>query len=226
MSIFTLYISTHVNHVTGNTTIHIFHITGICPWTNMSATLHIYVSPYYYSSLYRDPNSLYISINKTVTFIYYTTENYVPATNMPHKSHINGTCPNYLLCINGGVCQYVCHIGTHQHQPYKHDCCAQKPMWTMALTPTLTTTVVIHPNYISWTGHWPNQQKMLVGMHMNLCSFSGQSCCVDAADLIEAEVKQKQGRTARQGNYHDWLQIWMKVITSTDSFATVYMCSV
>ena len=32
----------------------VFHIIGICPRTNMSATLHIYVPLYYYCSLHTD----------------------------------------------------------------------------------------------------------------------------------------------------------------------------
>ena len=43
ISIYTLYELTAINSVTSSTAIHTFHITGICPWTKMSATSHMYV---------------------------------------------------------------------------------------------------------------------------------------------------------------------------------------
>ena len=38
VSIYTSYELTTINNVTTNTTIHILHIIGICPWTNIPAT--------------------------------------------------------------------------------------------------------------------------------------------------------------------------------------------
>ena len=36
---------------------------------------------------------------------------------MPFKCHVLAWCPNYLMCINGELCQYMCHIWTHWHYP-------------------------------------------------------------------------------------------------------------
>ena len=41
--IYTSYELTIINSATRCTAIHVFHFIGICPWTNMPATSHIYV---------------------------------------------------------------------------------------------------------------------------------------------------------------------------------------
>ena len=41
VSIYTSYGLIAIKHVTRSTGIYTFHITGICPWTNMPATLHM-----------------------------------------------------------------------------------------------------------------------------------------------------------------------------------------
>ena len=58
VSIYTSYELHAVNNVIRNTGIHIFHITGIYPWTNMPATMHIYVPLHIYCNLYTDPTLL------------------------------------------------------------------------------------------------------------------------------------------------------------------------
>ena len=64
--------------------IHIFHITSICPCKNMPATLHIYVTLYFYCNLHR--YLLYCTHPSTLErqqhFIYHTIAKYVSATNM------------------------------------------------------------------------------------------------------------------------------------------------
>ena len=68
-----------IKFVTG---IHIFHITGICPWINMPTTLYIYVTPHF---LYIDSMLLLHTSKKqqTTTLTCHTTTIYVPITNIP-----------------------------------------------------------------------------------------------------------------------------------------------
>ena len=102
MSVNTLYEVTKINNVTRiYTYIHTLHIAGICPRTNMSTTLQIYI-PHYYCSLHTDFTD---KLKKTnCNFNYHAIVIYVPATNMSLSCHI---CPNYSMCINGYICQYT-----------------------------------------------------------------------------------------------------------------------
>ena len=61
VSIYTSHEFTTINNVNRSTGIHTFHITGICPWTNMPATLYIYVPLHFKCSLkYRPHITAYI----------------------------------------------------------------------------------------------------------------------------------------------------------------------
>ena len=62
-SIYNSYELNAISNVTRSTGIHIFHITGMCPWTNMPTTLHKYV-PLHFCSLQIDPTVLHTSIKK------------------------------------------------------------------------------------------------------------------------------------------------------------------
>ena len=77
VNIYTSYELTTINNVTRNTGIHTFYTTGICPRTNMSAKLHMYVSLYYYCSLHTSGKQQTANLN------YHAISIYVPATNMP-----------------------------------------------------------------------------------------------------------------------------------------------
>ena len=55
VSIYASYELNAINNVTRCTGIHRFHIIGICLWTNVFATLHIYVLLHGYCSLLMDP---------------------------------------------------------------------------------------------------------------------------------------------------------------------------
>ena len=58
-----IYLTWTMNfNVTMTTGMHTPHITGICPWTNMPATLHICVPLHFYCRLKINPTFLYISI--------------------------------------------------------------------------------------------------------------------------------------------------------------------
>ena len=117
--------------------IHTFHIAGTCLWTVLPATLDIYDPLYSSCRLSTDPTLLHISTKNqhTTTFIYHTSEKYMPATNMPLKCQLNDKCPNYLMCINWGEHYYKCHIWTQWHQPYDQKCCTQTTTPTTKMTP-------------------------------------------------------------------------------------------
>ena len=88
VSIYASYEPNTINNVTRNTDIHTFHIIGICPWTNLPVTLHIYVPHHYYCGLHRDP-TLYTSQKikqQSTKGTPHIIVKYVPETNMPLKS--------------------------------------------------------------------------------------------------------------------------------------------
>ena len=60
----------------------------------------------------------YVSHNRIMkcNFIYHAITIYVPPTNMPFKCHIYAICLNFLKCICGKVCQYICYIRSHCDQ--------------------------------------------------------------------------------------------------------------
>ena len=75
VNVYNSYELNAINIVTRSTGIHTFHITDICPWTNMGTTLYIYVSLHFYWSLHIGPTILHISmknsINCNIYFPYY-----------------------------------------------------------------------------------------------------------------------------------------------------------
>ena len=105
VSIYTLYELTAINSVTTSNNIHTFHINGICPWTNMLATLHIYILLHVYCTTHTDLALLHISVKNKIHKIYLQFTmllSYVPATHMPLK-HIYATFPYYSVCINEDI---------------------------------------------------------------------------------------------------------------------------
>ena len=84
--------------------IHTFHITDICPLTNMPPTLLTDVPLQFHCSVHTEPTILQISIRNhyIVTFIYHTTENHGASNKydpkMLHICHM----PTFSLCVNGG----------------------------------------------------------------------------------------------------------------------------
>ena len=59
--IYTSYELNAINNVFRSTGVHTFHIIDICPLTNMSAILLIYVTLHFYCSLHIDPTLLHMS---------------------------------------------------------------------------------------------------------------------------------------------------------------------
>ena len=84
--------------MTRNTDRHTFYIIGICPWTNMPPTSHIYVPLHYYCGLHIDLTLLHRTCEKTSVFIYHAIAISVLATNMALKCHIYATYANYFIC--------------------------------------------------------------------------------------------------------------------------------
>ena len=62
VSIYTSYQLTKINNATRNAAEHTFHITSICPYTNMPARSHMYAPLHYSCSLYIDPKVLHTSV--------------------------------------------------------------------------------------------------------------------------------------------------------------------
>ena len=58
---------------------HTFHIIFTCLWTNMSATLHIYVPLYFYWSLHVDPTLFHIPVKQEATWLMGQLKEYVSA---------------------------------------------------------------------------------------------------------------------------------------------------
>ena len=73
------YVSIYISHelisisnVTRNTGIHTFHITGTCSWTNIPATLYIYIPLHFNCPQHIHPTLLLISIKKSICCNIYT----------------------------------------------------------------------------------------------------------------------------------------------------------
>ena len=110
-----IYISYELNathSVTRGPGVHAFHVTCICPWTNVPVTLHIYVplhfycSPhidptlytyvplYFYCSQYTDPTLLNIQVKRLqllFTMLY-------PYMYQQQICLSNSKCANHILC--------------------------------------------------------------------------------------------------------------------------------
>ena len=89
-----------MNSVMGKTCIHTFHIIGICPWTNMTPTSHIYVPLHYYCGPHTNPSSwIYKSKRQlAATFNYQAISIYMSEINMALKCHIYATYANNFMC--------------------------------------------------------------------------------------------------------------------------------
>ena len=78
--------------------IHIFHIIGMCPWTNTPATLHIYVAMHCYCCLLMKCTPQCISAkSKQLQHLFTILYPYTWATNMSFKCHIYLIYTNYLV---------------------------------------------------------------------------------------------------------------------------------
>ena len=92
-------------------------------------------------------------VNKLQHLFTIPTAKYVPATNIPLKCYINAICPNYLMCINGDVCQYICHIWTtginHVTRSAVHRQCCWQWQWMMTVT-----MMMPRPDCIAYIDTW------------------------------------------------------------------------
>ena len=115
MHIWQNYISTNtsyeliaINNFTISTGLHTFHTSGLCPWTNMSTTLHIIVLLHYHCSIHIEYTLK--SKKTTATSLHNAIAIYMPTTSMPLKCHICKkahkqirhnyvyTCASYIHC--------------------------------------------------------------------------------------------------------------------------------
>ena len=147
-----------INNVTRSSGIHTFHITGLCPWTNMPATLHNYVPLHYYCILNIYATLLHTSIKKSINCYIYLPYYYIIyaskyAPQMPQIWHAPKLCDIHL------VEKYANIHATHKVAPINkiarlvvHRCWHRKMM------------IMPHPNYIYWVGHLAKsvERKVLV----------------------------------------------------------------
>ena len=83
-----------INNVTRNNGINALHITSICPWTTIHATLYICVPLHVYYILHTHPTLLCISV-KMISVSHKPTANQNVTMNTSiHKLQITGICPN------------------------------------------------------------------------------------------------------------------------------------
>ena len=100
ISIYNSYELNAMNYVTMTTGMHIFHITGICPWKNMPATLHTCVPLHFCCSLHIDPTFLYTSIK--INTLQHILTKLLQNISQQQICLSNATCPNYLMYLYGG----------------------------------------------------------------------------------------------------------------------------
>ena len=112
VSIYTSYELNAMNNVTRSTGIHVFHITALCPWTNMPPTLYKYIP-------------LHIYYRYTPHYCIYPSKIIHWNIILPNYCKI-GAITNYALpkphaqiTVHASiedVCQYICHIWTQWNQ--------------------------------------------------------------------------------------------------------------
>ena len=148
--IYTSYELIIMKNVTMSAGIHAFHITVICPSINMPTKLHI-MSHCTFTKVYIK------SINCNI-YLPYNCHN-VPTTNMPPQM------------------PHICHLSKllnmHQLEKNVNIYADMNPMastmWPGILytdnkesMPMPATMMTMQPDYISWVGHWPISQKLLI----------------------------------------------------------------
>ena len=113
--IYTLYELTAINNVTRSTGMHAFHIIGICPSTNTSATLHKYFSLHFYCSLHINPTLVHtsIKISKLQHFFTIVLLSVCRQQICLSSTACKATYPNYFMFINGSSMPiYVQHTNS------------------------------------------------------------------------------------------------------------------
>ena len=112
------YEFTAINNVTRSTGIHIFQITGICPWTNMPATLHVFVLLQFYCSLYTGNNNLlyYCKICSSNKYaIQMSNKGHMPKLLNVHQWEKHASIyATYLFTGNNHVIMIVVHRWQHR----------------------------------------------------------------------------------------------------------------
>ena len=145
--LYTLYELNTTNNVTRSTGILTFHITGICPWTNMPSKLHKYV-PLHFFSLHIEPKLLHISVKNlyTAIFIYHFIAKYVQLRNilfiwqLPKLLDVHFMkegCQYKYVPYEVNTINYIARINVHRCQQWCR---------TMIM-------MMLQPNYIYWVGH-------------------------------------------------------------------------
>ena len=104
ITIYTSYEINIINNVTRSSGSHKFYIIGICPWTNMPATLHIDAPLHFYNSLHIDPTLPHISMNNkkmhpqfTMLLPYMCKQQIYPHMQITQHTLMGRSMPIYLV---------------------------------------------------------------------------------------------------------------------------------
>ena len=109
--VYVSYELTAISKMTRSTGVHTFHIIGICPWTNISPTLHIHVPLLSYHSLHIDPTLSHTQVKNQqakplFTIIAICTSN----KYSQQMSHICHMCKSPYVHHWGSMPIYMPHI--------------------------------------------------------------------------------------------------------------------
>ena len=114
-----------INNATMTTGIHTLQITGICPRTNIPATLQIYVSLYYYRSLRTDFIYKFKKLQLLITKpLHYMCQQICPS----HAIYILHAQITPFALKGGSLPIYIWNNWTHWHQSCNEECCTQKTL--------------------------------------------------------------------------------------------------
>ena len=178
ISTYTSYELNAINNMTSSTVIHTFHITEICPWTNMpNCIAHICPTTLLLYSTYR------LHITSHIHQKSITSNNYLPYYC---KCQIYVICQNYVTCINvGSMPLYMTYINSlaltmwpgtlYLDETGRH-------WWhrIMMMTPKF--------DYIYWVGHLAKSAKNLffkaITWHIYFLSFKTILRCNHKVDIL------------------------------------------
>ena len=140
-----------MNNVIRSTDVHTLHITGICPWTNMPGTLHIYVALHFYYSLHWNPTlqQISIKINKLQHLFTILLQNICQQHIFPQMSHICHITKWLHMYQWGSIPIYICYMLSCSHQWCSQNGCTQTTITIMPMPLTMmkpTTTMMYQPN--------------------------------------------------------------------------------
>ena len=171
--IYTLYKLTTINNMTIRTSIHTLHI-DICPWTNMPATLHIFVSMQFYCS-HMDPRLLNIDVQRNKLELLITML-------LPYMCQ-QQMCPQM---------PYICHMWKLFHMQRGNNFVSISLLYLESLQSTTWPQVLVYTYFILLTySPWTNMSATL---HMDVPLYCYCSLHIDPT-LLHKQIKNQQNAT-------------------------------